>query len=160
MAEKFTFFWDGPFSQWEPCKIEIDRVEYNCAEQYMMAEKAKLFGDGDTLAEIMETDSPRKQKALGRRVKGFNTDRWSVFAREIVYDGNFAKFKQNPELMQKLLATKGTTLVEASPEDCVWGIGWRATDPEAQDRDQWRGLNWLGEVLTGLREDFLGEGRK
>ena len=45
--EKFTFFWSGPFSQWHPSPFIIDGVTYNCAEQYMMAEKARhhvLFG--------------------------------------------------------------------------------------------------------------------
>lgn len=156
-AERFTFFWDGPFSQWEPAKFTVDGTEYNCAEQYMMAEKARMFEDHDTLDRIMEEDSPREQKKLGRQVKGFNTDRWNARAREIVYDGNYAKFTQNSELLEKLLATAGTTLVEASPYDCVWGIGLKATDLAAKDRDKWRGTNWLGETLTGLREDLLDE---
>lgn len=159
-AEKFTFFWDGPFSQWEPAEFEVDEVKYNCVEQYMMAMKAKMFDDEDTFDRIMEEESPREQKKLGRAVKGFNADRWNARAREIVYEGNYAKFTQNPELLEKLLATAGTTLVEASPYDCVWGIGLRATDAAAKDRDKWRGTNWLGETLTGLREDLLDERRR
>jgi len=154
-TEKFTFFWNGPFSQWEPCEFEIDGITYNCAEQYMMAEKARLFGDEDTLSRIMEAEHPREQKKLGRLVKGFNSDRWNARAREVVYEGNYAKFTQNPELLEKLLATKGTTLVEASPYDCIWGIGLRETDKNAKDRSKWRGTNWLGETLTGLREDLI-----
>ena len=155
MSEKFTFFWDGPFSQWEKCKFEVDDIVYNCAEQYMMAAKAKLFGDDDTLDRIMESTSPREQKKLGRLVKGFNADRWNTVAREVVYEGNYAKFTQNLDLLDKLLGTEGTTLVEASPYDCVWGIGMRETDEGITDRDNWRGTNWLGETLTGLREDLL-----
>ncbi|MBC1996683.1 NADAR family protein, partial [Listeria seeligeri] len=51
---KYIFFWghqpaeDGKiskscFSQWWICSFKVDGVEYNCAEQFMMAEKAKLF---------------------------------------------------------------------------------------------------------------------
>jgi hypothetical protein len=155
MDEKFTFFWYGPFSQWEPSEFEIDDVSYNCAEQYMMAQKAKMFGDDDTYERIMEEDSPREQKKLGRSVKGFNAERWNIRAREIVYDGNYAKFTQNSDLLDKLLATIGTTLVEASPYDCIWGIGMREGDPGIKNRDNWHGTNWLGELLTGLREDLL-----
>jgi hypothetical protein len=154
-AEKFTFFWDGPFSQWEECTFEVDGVTYNCAEQYMMAAKARLFGDDDTLERIMEAEHPREQKRLGRMVRDFNAERWSAFAKEIVYEGNYAKFTQNADLLKKLLATKGTTLVEASPCDCIWGIGLKETDKGAKDRDKWRGTNWLGEILTGLREDLI-----
>jgi len=40
--EKFTFFWrkESPFSQWHPCSFFIDDQWYNCAEQYMMHQKA------------------------------------------------------------------------------------------------------------------------
>jgi len=42
-TEKFTFFWqaDSLFSQWYGCKFTVDGVEYNCAEQYMMHQKAR-----------------------------------------------------------------------------------------------------------------------
>jgi len=62
-----------------------------------------------------------------------------------------AKFSQNPWLLDELKSTGDTTLVEASPFDCIWGIGLRASDPAAQNRENWRGLNWLGEVLTSVR---------
>jgi ribA/ribD-fused uncharacterized protein len=152
---KFTFFWNGPFSQWESCTFKVDGITYNCAEQYMMAKKAKLFKDEDTYEKIMEATHPREQKKLGRQVKGFHADRWNNVAREIVYEGNHAKFTQNPKLLKKLLETKGTTLVEASPYDCIWGIGMREGDKGVNDRSNWRGKNWLGEVLTGLREDLI-----
>ena len=40
--EKFTFFFGAksPFSQWHPAVFTVDGVEYNCAEQYMMHQKA------------------------------------------------------------------------------------------------------------------------
>jgi len=50
-----------------------------------------------------------------------------------------------------LLRTEGT-LVEASPYDVIWGIGLKSTDPDAQSRATWKGLNWLGEVLTKVRD--------
>lgn len=156
--ERFTFFWNGPFSQWESAEFEIDGITYNCAEQYMMACKAKLFGDEDTLASIMEAEHPRDQKKLGRRVNNFDAEQWNSRAWDIVYDGNYAKFTQNSEFLEKLMATRGTTLVEASPYDCIWGIGMAEGDKGIEDRDNWRGTNWLGEVLTNLREDLINEG--
>ena len=59
--ETFTFFWDGPFSQWHPCTFRLDGDRYNCAEQFMMAEKARYFMDDDALAAIMRADHPRDQ---------------------------------------------------------------------------------------------------
>ena len=154
----FVFFWDGPFSQWEPSTFEIDGVEYNCAEQYMMAEKARLFNDQEALDEIMESDDPRHQKALGRLVKNFDEAIWQEdddngYPRcwNIVWRGNMAKFSQNQHLLEDLFKTGDAALVEASPFDCIWGVGLRASDPRIKNPDNWRGSNWLGEVLTVVR---------
>jgi len=164
--EEFTLFWHGPLSQWESSYFTIDDVEYNCAEQYMMAAKARLFGDEDSLEAIMDAEHPRTQKALGRQVDSFDNDIWQEDEDNgrprcwnIVWRGNMAKFTQNPHLLTDLLATKGTTLVEASPRDCIWGIGWRATDPAAHRRETWRGMNWLGEVLTSVRSFLENDAR-
>ena len=62
------------------------------------------------------------------------------------------KFSQDSRLLKKLHATAGSTLVEASPVDSIRGIGLAADDPRAIDRSTWRGRNWLGEVLTAVRE--------
>ena len=35
-------------SQWYDCYFEVDGVQYHTTEQYMMASKAKLFGDTTT----------------------------------------------------------------------------------------------------------------
>ncbi len=154
--EKFTFFYGGPFSQWYMTDFVVGALTYNCAEQYMMAEKARLFGDGVTLLKIMTSKSPKEQKALGRRVENFDADVWNEVAKDIVYKGNYSKF-QDPGLKEILLWTRGTTLVEASPYDTIWGIGLDAMDQRAQNRDTWKGTNWLGEVLTKLREDLISE---
>lgn len=156
-AEKFTFFWFGPFSQWHICSFIVDGIVYNSSEQFMMAMKAMYFLDDEVLAEIMATDSPKKQKGLGRKVNNFDADKWNLVCKDFVYKGNKAKFEQNHELKLLLLATEGTTLVEASPYDKIWGIGLSEHDPKSRDRSTWKGKNWLGEVLTKLREDMIAE---
>jgi len=155
--EKFTFFWSGPFSNWYPSPFEIDGVTYNCTEQHMMAEKARMFGDTESLDRIMSAVDPSDQKRYGRQVKGFDKDKWDAAARDIVYKGCYAKFTQHGGLKQTLLSTAGTTLVEASPKDRIWGIGLHKGDPRAQKRETWAGTNWLGEVLTKVREKILEE---
>lgn len=160
MDEKFTFFWDGPFSQWYLSKFTIDEIEYNCCEQFMMAEKARFFNDEETLKKIMASINPKEQKKLGREVRGFLVSEWEYVACNIVYKGNLAKFTQNKKLKELLLNTKGTILVEASPYDKIWGIGLSENDPRSLDRNQWLGKNWLGEVLTKVREQIINEDKE
>lgn len=157
MAETFTLFWHGPFSQWHMQNFRVDGVLYNCAEQYMMAEKAKLFGDFFAEAQIMDSSDPREQKKLGREVKNFDKEVWDAYAKTAVFKANHAKFTQNPDLLEQLLATEGTTLVEASPRDRIWGIGLGPDNPLAHDRANWRGTNWLGEVLTDVRQRIVSD---
>ena len=152
-TDQFVFFWKPPavFGQWTRSRFAVDGVFYSCGEQYMMAEKARLFGDAEVCRRIMETDDPRRHKRLGRSVRGFTEARWVQHREAIVTRGNLAKFSQNPALKQALLETEARTLVEASPLDRIWGIGLRSTDPRAQDPSQWLGLNLLGEDLMRVR---------
>lgn len=153
--EKFTFFWGGPFSQWWESPFIHDGTIFNCAEQWMMYQKAIFFGDTKAAEEIMLTNHPKDQKAIGRKVLGFNQRDWNANARTFVYLGNLYKYQQNPNLFEKLKTTVGTTLVEASPYDKIWGIGLTEDNPKAQSRDTWRGTNWLGETLTRVRDDMM-----
>ena len=87
MSEKFTLFYGGYFSQWyrsSPDQFVIDGVTYNCAEQFMMAEKARLFGDKESLERIMRENHPKDQKAIGRQVKDFNVEKWDAISRNCV----------------------------------------------------------------------------
>lgn len=152
----FVFFYGGILSQWYPCTFQIDGVKYNCAEQYMMAEKARLFGDQEILEKIMSSKNPREQKKYGRKVKNFDEKKWNSVAKDIVYKGNYAKFSQNidsGDIGYIFFNTPGT-FVEASPYDTIWGIGIGMDDPRINDPSQWRGTNWLGEVLTKVRDDW------
>ena len=158
MTEKFTLFWSGPFSNWEPSPFVLDKVKYGCAEQYFMAEKARLFNDAESERLIMATNEPGVQKKLGRKVKGFDLVRWHSVARGVMFRASMAKYTQNPDLLTALLATAGTTLVEASPYDTIWGIGLAADDPRARSRSTWLGKNWLGETLTKVRDQLMKEG--
>ncbi len=155
--EQFHFFYGGPFSQWAPSPFEIQGRTYNTAEQFMMAAKAELFGDDESFKKIMATKRPEEQKALGKLVKGFDREYWQQNAKLIVYRGSYAKFNQNADYFKALAETQGQTLVEASGHDTIWGIGLWDDDPRCLDRKTWLGTNWLGEVLTQLREDMLFE---
>lgn len=165
---KYLLFWghrprpDGGvgaecLSQWWPAPFTVDGVRYATAEHWMMAGKARLFGDGDALARILAAGHPRQAKSLGRRVRGFDEAEWTRHRWGLVVAGNVAKFGQHPELGSWLLGTGARVLVEASPVDRVWGIGLAADDERAADPARWRGLNLLGFALMEARERLAAQ---
>lgn len=144
-------------SQWWPSPFTVDSVTYPSAEHWMMAGKARLFGDAAAEREAVEASSPAAAKKAGRTVRGFDEDVWKRARFALVVAGSVHKFGQDPDLREYLLNTGERVLVEASPVDRIWGIGLAADDERAERPQQWRGLNLLGfalmEARTRLRAD-------
>ena len=91
--------------------------------------KAVLFGDHETADQILLEPKPSAQKALGRKVKGFDDGKWIAKREEIVEEGNWWKFtRPRGDLRKMLLETGDRLLVEASPYDRIWGVGYGAAD--------------------------------
>lgn len=127
--------------------------EFFCSEQAFMYEKAVCFGDRDTAKEILAAATPMKAKELGRTVKPFDTDTWEQYRYEVMRDVNLAKYRQNPDLVKRLLDPKfdGRTFVEASPIDGIWGIRMPMGSTGIDDETNWRGRNLLGKAITEVR---------
>ena len=142
----------GALSQWHASPFVVDGVRYATAEHWMMAAKARLFGDAPELAVILATDDPSEAKAAGRRVRGFDAARWEPLREGVVIEGNLHKFGQNDAAREVLLSTGELLLVEASPHDRIWGVGLAADDPRLGDLRRWRGQNLLGRCLMRVRE--------
>lgn len=143
-------------SQWYPAPFEVDGVRYPTAEHFMMAGKARVFGDADAERLVLASDDPGKAKSAGRKVRGFDEDTWERHRFDLVVAANVAKFGQHGALGGFLLATGEDVLVEASPYDRMWGIGLPASRPEARIPSQWRGLNLLGFALMDVRAALRG----
>ena len=144
----------GPhvFCQWYKCEFTDGGLTFNCTEQYMMYEKARLFGDLITAEKILNETDPDKMRKLGREIKNFDDKIWNKNKYSIVYVGNYLKFSQNEQLKQYILSTKRTVLVEASPYDAVWGVKMGAENEDINCPDQWQGQNLLGFALMHVRE--------
>ncbi|GEN68710.1 NADAR family protein [Chryseobacterium rhizosphaerae] len=162
---KFLFFWGHTvkdeitkscFSQWFTGKFEENGIVYNTAEHYMMAGKARLFNDPETLEKILQASTPNQVKSLGRKVKNFDPKLWDEYKYEIVKQGNLLKFSQNQKYKDFLLSTNNKILVEASPYDTIWGIGMLETDSRAENPLLWNGENLLGFALMEVRDELRG----
>ncbi|WP_432055521.1 NADAR family protein [Streptomyces sp. bgisy022] len=170
---KYLHFWrhrplpDGRIgasclSQWWPSPFTVDGVRYATAEHWMMAGKARLFGDRDAERRILDADAdhPGAAQKAGRLVRGFDEEVWRRERFGIVVEGNVHKFAADPRLRSFLLGTAGRdgsgtggrVLVEASPRDRIWGIGLAEDDERADDPERWRGENLLGFALMAARE--------
>lgn len=145
-------FWTAWPSNWQSSPMLIDSVRYSCVEQYMMAMKARLFGDRATLKKIMATQIPKVHKQLGREVKGFSQDAWVEVAYEVVLRATVEKYRQNPKLLILLQAAGDLEFVEASPMDTIWGIGLGPENPDALDKTKWKGQNLLGRAITQAKQ--------
>ena len=164
----YVFFWghrpnkDGTigktcFSQWFNSPFEHESVFYRTAEHWMMAEKARLFGDKAILERILKSSTPLEAKKLGRKVRNFDEKTWKAHRKEIVLNGNYLKFSQHNKLWDFLNQTGDKIIVEASPYDTIWGIGMVREEPGIEDPDNWRGLNLLGYALMEVRDKIRME---
>lgn len=160
LRPKWLFFWGhrgppdqaGCLSQWYPSPFEVEGDRYPTAEHWMMAGKARLFGDAEMLEQILTADSPAAAKAFGRKVRGFDPETWDAHKWDLVVEGNVHKFGQNEVMGGFLRGTGNRVLVEASPPDRIWGIGLGAKDEKARNPRLWNGQNLLGFALMEARE--------
>lgn len=162
MGSTPVYFWretgdEGYLSQWWSAspftathRPSRSSITFKTAEHFMMHGKAMLFNDPRTALEVLQADHPRKVKALGRKVAGFDERAWDANRERIVREGNLLKFRADPHLRARLLATGSRELVEASPRDRIWGIGFSPEKAPVTDRRRW-GLNLLGKVLMEVR---------
>lgn len=158
----FLFFWghkpqqkgtldQACLSQWFPSPFALEGSGYPTSEHYMMAEKARLFGDAEALAKILAARTPGIAKLIGRDIRNFSEAAWQEKRFDIVVRGNIAKFSQNPDLLAYLRSTGDSVLVQASPDDAIWGIGLSEFEDAARDPEQWAGQNLLGFAIMAAR---------
>lgn len=146
MVEEVIGFWAqrekyGCFSNFHPCSFTWEGRKFNCSEQAFMWAKATYFKDDETAIKIMSESDPKKIKKLGRTVKDFNDEEWSIVRYNFMLSINMAKYSQNEDLKNILLSTGNQTIVEDSPYDYIWGIGKNGV-----------GQNLLGKVLMETRD--------
>ncbi|KAK4231744.1 putative N-glycosidase [Podospora fimiseda] len=145
-------------------------ITFKTSEHHMMYCKALLFHP-ESRAAILSAKHPRKVKDLGKTLPNFDEKVWVQHREEIVRQGNYLKFSYpikkekgskwfigDKSLREHLLETGDKELIEASPYDKIWGIGFKEEDAEG-NRSKW-GLNLLGKVLMEVREVIRAEEKK
>merc|ERR1719343_333289 len=115
------------------------------------------MGDVQTYVEICEARRPNQAKALGRRVRNFDSKLWDKVVCHVAFCVVYEKFRQAPELKSVLQGTGDRLIAEATTRDKNWGIGIDLGDPRVRDPSMWRGANILGWALMGARRALREE---
>lgn len=147
---QYLFFYGGWPSNFHTAPFQLEGRSYFSVEQWMMAEKARVFRDEPTRERIMRATLSFSCKRLGRQVQNYDEPTWVQIRRAVVLKGSLAKYSQNPPLLGQLRATGTLQFVEASPYDRIWGIGVGLNAPNLLDTSQW-GQNLLGQILDEVR---------
>lgn len=148
----FFFGANSPLSNWHVAPFTVNGVSFHHVEQFMMYCKACLFGDVQVAEKILATASPMEAKRLGRTVRGFDEGIWNEHRENYVLRGALEKFRNHPGKKAFLLSTHGSRLVEAAPNDRIWGVGLGVDDPRIHDPSKWPGRNLLGSLLERARD--------
>ena len=146
-------------------KKHSEMVDFPTAEHYMMYAKALLMNDTETAEKILRCEHPSEAKKLGREVQNFDQRLWDQVCDSVVRQGNLRKFgdERNKDLREVLVGTGERVIVEASPDDRSWGIGFDAetaakmVEGEGREAERDWGRNKLGEALIWVRERLREE---
>lgn len=118
------------------CTINYKGYTFKNTEAAFQAAKCP-----ERMAEFCELN-PSEAKKLGRRV-ALRKD-WELIKDTVMYDVCKAKFFQNPELLDKLVDTGDSELIEGNTwGDRVWGI----CDGVGENR--------LGKILMLIRDEAV-----
>jgi ribA/ribD-fused uncharacterized protein len=167
ITEDRVYFWAGLLSNWSkvkggikiPAKCGIDgETEFSLptSEHIFMYLKALQFKDLETAKKIIEAESPKEAKKLGRQVKNFDDEIWEQHREGAMWIALTLKYKCDKGFRDYLMDKRfrGKVFVEANPFDIIWSCGYIEDDPRIDmPENTWPGLNLLGKLLTKLRDN-------
>lgn len=130
----------GYLGNWYPAALFLKDKIWPTSEHYYQAQKMA----GSKYEEICRRlGSPRETFEMTRRPEIPIRKDWEQVKAAVMRDAVTAKFTQNPELAERLLATGDAELAENSPVDFYWGIGADGS-----------GQNMLGKILMDVRQQL------
>ena len=112
-------------------------ITYNNNEAAFQAQKVNKEEEQKTFSSLNPSDAKKKGRSVTLRKD------WESIKDTCMYEICFAKFSQNEELKQKLLATNDEHLEEGN----TWGDKiWGTVNGEGENR--------LGKILMRIREEM------
>lgn len=161
ITDKYVFFYKDWLSNYQRTDFDFPSKlcpiwHFTSTEKAFMYFKAIYFKDYEIADRIMQIDNPDECRKLGRKVKNFDDVKWEKVRYKIFDELNYQKYTQDSNLREKLLDPKfdNKIFVEASPIDLIWGVGLDENNPLIDDKENWKGKNYLGRIITNIRYDL------
>ncbi|KAL5430279.1 hypothetical protein PMIN07_010139 [Paraphaeosphaeria minitans] len=144
----------GFLSPWYTSHFSIKDEDYESSGQYILAEKARAFGDKKARQRILEEHDTDILKFLGKTIKGIDEKSWRRRASRITKSANMHKFlsddAESRDLLRQLKNLGTGELIFADPADSVLGIGFSAAEATEVGHAQW-GDNVFGKAIEEVR---------
>ena len=150
-----------PFSNFYPCSFQVQLPEpyglktMHSVEQLYMIRKSLYFEDHATCTSILNSTNARDAKRLGSNVEKFVPDLWLNPKKDVMRECLVRKFvdSREAEFLQQQLLDAHAIIIEASPPDSYWGIGFsKQQGPYVQRSDWGSAENWLGRLLMEMQQ--------
>ncbi|SNS86194.1 hypothetical protein SAMN06265795_1088 [Noviherbaspirillum humi] len=128
-------------------------IQYSGFLQYVMYQKALLFGDIRMADRILKTRAIAKQRELGRKIRGCVQAAWRRVGSDVLFDGLKAKVMQHAGMRAWLLGRPDVELLAA---DEFWDVSSADfLDCDAGSEGAMRkGESPLGTALLRLKQQL------
>ena len=130
----------GCFSNFSRHPVFLKGKRWPTTEHYFQAQK---FAGTRHEDEVRQCKTAREAANLGRSRRLPLRRDWESVKLTVMREAVRAKFTQHPELTAVLLGIAYVVLVEHTANDDYWGDGGDGN-----------GQNWLGRILTEVREEL------
>ena len=144
-----------------PVAIPFKEKMYKSARHAIFAELAREFNDPERANAIQNAESSSDIRYTINDVAGgkdVNQMKWNTTLSRLIDMVNLAKFKQYPELAQRLMELPSPSVIGAyEPNDTYMGIGLSVDNVKAKNKLAWTGENLIGKALMKIRENLIAE---
>ena len=160
----FFFGFRMPFSNFHECCFYVDlpgrkqiqkSTKIHSVEQLYMYRKSYYFQDHVTCRRILHAPDAVTTKHLSKFIKGFVPSEWEKASTDVMVECLMRKFTDSDKAasLTQTLLNSPDILVEASPDDDRWGIGFSKEQGPYILKENWGdGENLLGKLLMALKK--------
>lgn len=123
-----------------------DGIFYKTVEHFYQSKK---FLNKELQEKIINADTPKEASNIGRDRNNKLRDNWSNIKQDIMLEGVLEKFRQNKDILIKLLNTGEEDIIENTVDEYYWGCG--------KDKS---GENNFGKIVVKARDILKKEEEK